>query len=635
MALLCSTVLFTLSCAGAGNNPPQDSDGNASDGGDNSGGNNPGGEDSNDDNNNTGGGTEDGGNKNDSGDTPTIVVPVYREYDRATVPYEKITYKRPDMDAVKADIDAVIRLIQNNTVSFKKQLDGIYSLEDGYTDVLTMRAYADVQTQKNAADTFWAGEYEYIEVAFSSFSQKIEELYVAAANSPHAQRFEEEYFGEGLIEEYRGGGIYTDRVVELMEEESALCAAYSALSTATVVIKYLDMTDTVDNILAYYADKYGDNSVRYLSVKTQCMVLYDAACDEKTQELLVSLFQVRRLIANELGYDSYAPFAYASMGHDYSEAEAEAFIDSICDIIEPVYELLYSLSGLNSTPAPKTDRVTLINTLYDVYGELDAGLSEAYSFMLQFNLYDIAPDGQNRYEGAFTTYFDAYDAPYLFVTTNGNVMDFTTLAHEFGHFYDAYINFGSDSSLDLSEVSSQGLELLTMHALSKVLDEDATRYLWYSEMISAMEVLLYQGFYAAFEMEAYKIPYDEITQESLDAAVARAAAKFNMSEQVNSLWYVCIPHIVLYPFYVQSYCTSVVAALSVYYMEVQEEGAGLAAYKALIDRQEENTFVGYLEAAGIASPFDKKSLMNIANLIYYDMTGAYLYKESQYAPDAA
>ena len=80
-----------------------------------------------------------------------------------------------------------------------------------------------------------------------------------------------------------------------------------------------------------------------------------------------------------------------------------------------------------------------------------------------------------------------------------------TVIHEFGHFADNYINHGASVSLDLAEISSQALELLTLDMMRDTLPDRSYRLLEYYEMYNALEVLLMQGFYAMFEHLVYEI----------------------------------------------------------------------------------------------------------------------------------
>ena len=75
----------------------------------------------------------------------------------------------------------------------------------------------------------------------------------------------------------------------------------------------------------------------------------------------------------------------------------------------------------------------------------------------------------------------------------------------------------------------------------------------------------------------------------------------------------------LYPFYVQSYCTSTTVALEIYYLESESKGTGLEAYKKLVLREDPDlTFEEYLNDAGLHSPFEEGYMLSLANRIHYD-----------------
>jgi oligoendopeptidase F len=257
--------------------------------------------------------------------------------------------------------------------------------------------------------------------------------------------------------------------------------------------------------------------------------------------------------------------------------------------------------------------------------------------MLQYGLFDIRGEDVNRYDGSFETYLDTYNAPFLFITAGGDVCDYADLFHEFGHFADDYINDGAGASLDLAEVSSQGLEYLMLLHLDSTADASVRSYLKNKKLCEALETLIFQGFYSKFEHMAYKIPYSDITEDSLCDAVTRAAEEFGFNtEYANNLSAVSIPHIFLYPFYVQSYCTSVIPSLELYFLEEKTEGLGLAAYKKLINRTGAYvTFTDTLEGAGLSSPFSKELLKKLANGIHYSVTGADYYGTIQGTTNAA
>ncbi len=560
-----------------------------------------------------------------------IFIPSYKDYQRDTVDFDTIVYSRPDLLALCNAFDAVTDKITKNDTSFDEQLSAIEELEDPYNNALTMRSLVTVYSEKNLTSAYWSEENKYISTAFPTLIQSVEDMFVAAAGSDYAKRFEDEYFGPGLIDEYKDGGVYTDNLVALFEREAELESRYSSLSEATVEITYEGVTDTVENILLSYKNKFGEDSFNYLRIYSLCQQMYETAKGEISSDIFVDLVKVRRLIADELSLASYTDYAYDTLYHDYALEDMSDFLDDITEYILPVYIALESVlfaPYFQSEKATDYTYVNIVNTLYNLYGDKNSELKDIYAYMLQHKLYDFGYTASDRSSSSFTTYLNSYNAPFIFATLNGNVTDFSTVAHEFGHFADMFVNYSSETSLDLNEVSSQALELLSVSALKGVIDNKDYRYLEYSEMYSALGVLVWQSFYAGFEERVYALKYEDITLENMNGIVVDIATEYSLNtEYINDISIVMIPHIFLYPHYVQSYSVSIVPSLDILFMEEKVEGEGFEAYMTLIKRESEGlSFEEELARAGIDSPFKDDKLKELANNIYYKYFGVNYFK---------
>ena len=531
-----------------------------------------------------------------------IAYPVYKDYGRDTIDFDKIEYKTPNFDVVNEKFRSVIDAIEKNEISFEEQIALIEALEDDYSNILTMRTLADIRVAQDSSSVYWAEEFSYITGSYPLFASIIEDMYVAAANSPHAERFEDEYFGEGLIEEYKDGGRFTDELVALFEVEEELEARYTSIAASP------------------------------------------SADDETLTEIFIELVKTRRLIADELNYATYADYAYETLDRDYSSDKASRLLDDICEYILPTYQILsYTTLAkyvyLDSTVKPASLKLEdLINTSRELIGEVDESFGEIFDYMLQHGLFDVELQEDNRNAGAFVTYLHDYEAPFLFVSAEGSIADYPTLLHEFGHFIDSFINYDSDASIDQKEISSQALEYLMLTRLDDVLSASNSLYLKDTQMLNALMTLIFQGFYAKAEELIYKLPYDKITKENLDAEIVKAATAFSLNTNyINDVSAIFITHTFLYPFYVQSYCTSLIPALEIYFMEIENEGSGFEAYKKLIDRNGEDlTLEEALADAGIDSPFKEDIVLELAGkILSYVNTGTLPEKNDGTLGDAA
>ena len=577
-------------------------------------------------------------------DSAGIVIPEYKDYGRDTKKFSvyALDYRRPDVDALCADFYATSALIRENKLSFDEQLTRLKSLDAGYADFYSMLNTAEIFNSKDTANEFWAAEYGALSVAAPAFAKAVEDVFVAAAGSEHRESFEREYFHSD-ISEYADGGIYNDTVVEIMAEETALENEYKSISPSNVEITFensdISITDTYERVLGVLKELYGSTtSTDYLRAAALCEGYYRKAASDKSIEIYIDLVLKRAELAETLGYESYTDLAYDSMGYNYSPELMLDFIDEITTDVYPVYKRLATLLfspyfSVNSEP--KQSVSSIINTAYYTSTDISADFGDIYAYMLQNELYDMAPSSSTRFDASFTTYIGANESPYCFITSTGCLSDYATLTHEFGHFIDYYVNKDSLNSLELAEVCSQGFEYLSLIKVKSRATEKLYKYMKYDALASAFEILIYQGLYASFEHSVYNTDTNDMSLATLEELAKSAAKKMFGTSDEFKLEHVMIPHLFVAPMYVQSYCTSIVPALEIYLLEIEKAGDGISAYRAIIYREEADVdFVEALQAAGLTSPFKSGFLGEISCDIYYHLTGIH-YKSTSSGSNAA
>lgn len=578
-------------------------------------------------------GTEDPGNT-ENPETPgklekpnwsTIIVPDYQDYGRDTVDFSDLVYEEVDAEQLVADFEEVIAAIEANEIPFEDQVALIVGLEDGFLAFSTAYTLASINNGRDSSNQFWLEQYKYITTNSASVSRAIEDMYVACAQSVHKESFETEYFGDSL-DEYVDGGSYTDELVALLERESELIAQYNGFSTTNVVITLDDGTQgTVEELLASIP-AHQQNSYRLLY-----MQYYMAEVTKLTKVLYIELIKIRMQIAEELGEENYATIAYEDRGHDYTPEQGLEFVSGVKYIYQYYVDLYNNyFTNLRTELKPLANKVEVFNDLYVLLGDMDPELQAIYSYMLQHGLYDYERETDNREIGAYTTYINSNNSPFIFISATGKVDDYVTLSHEFGHFADMYINNGLGGSLDLSEVYSQALSFLMLVRMEDMFTgtpelERAYKYMLNQEMDSIYNILGYQGYLAAFEHMVYELDIEDVTEENLENIMEEASLHVlgGIYPSLCTWDAVLIIHTIEYPFYVQSYATSIIAALEIMMMEANERGAGVAAFKALLQRDDDNplTFEEELARAGIMSPLGTAAILNTYKKLYTYLTG--------------
>lgn len=523
--------------------------------------------------------------------SPTEPIDFERPYEPMLEPttFDSIPYERPDTEALCDGFAAVQSAVEQG-----KTADEVLELyEDVYADYVvfnTMGSLAYIRYCLDLNDSFYDTEYNWCEAQSPLVEQAAEKCYIAMAKSPLRDELEAAYFEEGFFEYYDENEIYSnDRVVELMQQESELQTQYMALQN--------EQTISWQGEEVYVSELLDDPDLDYAAY-LQVLELYYQKYNTAAAELFIQLIGVRQEIARELDYDSYADFAYAYYyDRDYTPEQTEAYLSDIARYLAPLSDLTYG------TYSAEMDTQEVMQRLDTVTKNLGGELRLAYEHMLQYELYDIRAS-ESKMSGSFTTYLDAYELPYVYISPTGTSDDMLTACHEFGHYADAYVNCGQTSSIDCAEIFSQALEFL---ALDNADLDFLQRYgMTRGKLADALSVFLSQACYADFECRVYAMPPEELTVETLNALFLESCRRFEyvtegLEAYIAPSW-TDVQHFFIAPYYVISYCVSNDAALQVYQRELSD-GGGLELYQTLLHHAADNTILALLDEAGMKSPF--------------------------------
>lgn len=522
--------------------------------------------------------------------------------------FDAIQYVRPDLDALEAQFEKTIAMHTDGS-DVNVLLEELNTCWDMYLDFYTMDTVAEARSYLNMANSYYAGEAAYCLEAEATVDQLFEELEIASANHEKAETLEAEFWGDGLIDSYAGedaAATYDDTYVSLVQEESALLSQYRAELANTTVnyggreTSYQELLsdeslseEELDEINAQYYDKYS----------------------QVLGEIYIKLVDVRQRTADYLGYDSYEEFAYLWLyGRDYTPAQGDELLEDIRTWIAPVYRQVNEAGLWDEVSYGEADENTIFKAVEDTAEQLGGQIAESFEYMDKHGLYDITISA-NKAEMSYQTYLDKYDSPYLLVKTYGYNDDMLTFAHEFGHFVDSYVNYNATSSLELSEFFSQSMEYLLLCTLPENRCGDLAEI----KLLDTLDTYAQQASFAAFEQEVYAIPAAELTVDmlneiSLKNAVAYGYMADDMDDYYAQSWFE-IPHFFEYPFYVISYCVSNDAAFQIYQLELENEGAGLEQFNALLPRDNAGFLDTLSQQSSLESPFAAGRMQKTAETV--------------------
>lgn len=532
---------------------------------------------------------------------PYDEFPRPEEAELEPVAFEDMEYTRPDAAALCKALGELEKLVKNGG-SFDEVGAAFEAAYSDYSLFNTMDSLSYIRHTIDLNDEYYETENNWCEEQSPLIEQALEKCYIAMGQSDLRDRLEEEYFTEDFFDFYDENQIYSnDRVVKLMQKDNDLQAQYMALQS--------DQTIEWNGEEVLYEDIIGDESLDYDSYLMAYQLYYNKY-NPQVGEIFAEMIRTRNEIARELGYDTFADFAYSYYyDRDYTPEEAEDYLSDIAAELAPMY--FYAVYGTQSTTPCSTDEVLDLfeKTVYRFGGEF----ATSYEFMQAYDLMDIT-DSSSKMPGSYVTYLSSYQMPFLYVSPTGKLDDLLTCCHEFGHFVDGFVNCNGTSSIDCNEIFSQGLEFLSLSRAE--LDDDEREALTISKVADSLMTFVSQAAYAEFELRAYALPDDQLNTEGLNALFLECMEEFGQSytgmEDIIAPGWIDIQHFLIAPYYVISYCVSNDAALQIFQLE-EENGTGLETYRALMSTSSGNTILALLEENGMESPFEPGRVEELAD----------------------
>lgn len=530
----------------------------------------------------------------------------YMDYDRgvesilAPVSFSKMKYERPDADALCKAIGDIQVMVEHGEDA-ETVLNAFEPVYEDYVWFSTMSQLAYIRYTLDLNDTFYTEENDWCEQQSPLVEQAFEKCYIAMANSDIRDELEKQYFEEDFFDFYDENQIYSnDRVVELMQQEADLQNRYMALQS--------DMTISWNGEECLVDDLLGDEALEYDDMLAVYRAYYEKY-NPQAADIFIQLIRVRKNIAQELGYPSYAHFAYSyTYDRDYTPEQVEDYTASIARELSPLY-----YSAVYSSYDAPMDTGNVLEKLRDVAYIFGGDIATAYDYMIAYDLYDLS-ESSSKMPGSYMTYLSSYEMPFLYVSPTGTIDDLLTASHEFGHFVDGYVNCNTTTSIDCAEIFSQGLEYLTLNRAD--LTEEQFSALTVSKIADSLLTFLSQACYAEYEQRVYALDDKELTAENLNEIFNECSEEFGMGayglEDVIGPGWIDIQHFFIAPYYVISYCISNDAALQIYQREA-ETGNGLELYNKLLADSSYNTILALMEQANMESPFDKDRAWELAD----------------------
>lgn len=469
-------------------------------------------------------------------------------------------------------LDELEDLIRGGSIRSRDPKKGLKALRlyhrilDGYDLLYTQYALAMIHYDGNYTDPDAANRYYEYEERLTILQDRCLTVLQLLAKSPYSNILD----GTGLVESLRNYAPLTDEELELYRQESALVSEYEQLLN----------TD------------------------------YDL---QTMGELYLELVRVRNQIALLYGYDNYADYAYQEVYfRDYTLQEIEAvqeevrgpfstLFTSVQSAMDSQFQLLRDLEG--------ADAETRLDAIEPCIARIHPELVEAFTFLRENHLYDL-DEREVKLPVGYTVDLPHYGAAFIFDAPYGNVMDYATIVHEFGHFNNAFHStepiLWSDNNMDVSEIQSQALELLFTEYADEIFGDLGPAFRWYevSYLLSGvLDGFMYNEFEAAVARDP-DMPAEEVNKLFLTIADSYGGG-YEAADWMETT------HLFQSPFYYISYGTSALSALDIWLTSLTDREAGIDAYMTVSALPASVPYRQALERAGVRDIFAGDNLARL------------------------
>ncbi len=495
-------------------------------------------------------------------------------YAHGHIAFQDMVLSYPDPDEVTAALDQALKSLED--AGDPKGSAAVYEAQvQSYDRLVSAASLAYVHHCQDVTDPQRTAECEKLNSALYSIQYRLARLEKALMDrfGYHKER----------------GTAYADALDKLSRQnedqgslrarEEELCRLYERLGSE-YRLTYGGRTWSMTELTA-------DDSLSLQSF-LEALELYQIGKNLAAGDLFLELMALRRQMAGDRGYPSYAASQYEMFGRTYTPEQAQKAAEIVKQVFVPLYIRLRQrcendLRYLSGASFPEDQFIAAMEQAAD---RTVPGAGEAWRYMLTYGLYDSRPS-KKKLDNSFTTYFAAYRCPFLFTQWEDNASSVFTVIHEFGHFLSYYLNpeaayYGAEN-LDLAETDAQGFELLMLSEYDALFG----RYACAARLCFLTNALyaILSGFMEdEFQQRAYRLKSPSTDDLNRLYKEVASAYGFDRLFGYEGREWTEISHTFQFPFYYVSYGVSMLGAIALV------QGNGSKAYQRMLKRHADWTF---------------------------------------------
>ncbi len=373
----------------------------------------------------------------------------------------------------------------------------------------------------------------------------------------------------------------------------------------------------------------------YLANRTAMSDLFDA------------MFVLRQDVARESGFADFQAYAYAAKHrYDYTVDDVAAFHDAVANVVTPAaarvhayrrdrlgvdavrpWDLAVDPDGL-APLRPFSDTADFTGTSARIFTTLDAELGERFADMARDGLLDLESRA-HKAPGGYCTTLHHRKQPFVFMNAVGVSDDVTTLIHEAGHCFHAYLASHQEliwqrgTGSEAAELASMSMELLAAPHFALPVGyytPDQARRAQAAHLEDILLALPHIASVDAFQRWIYTSGMGH-DRDARDAAWLQLRSRFEVGIDWSGLdrertarWYRQL-HIFELPFYYIEYGIAQLGALQIWKRSLTDPEGALAGYKAALRFGGTRGLPELYAAAGARLIFDADGMRELVGLV--------------------
>ncbi|WP_282920476.1 M3 family oligoendopeptidase [Ignavigranum ruoffiae] len=548
--------------------------------------------------------------------------------------FSEFPYRRPDLEAVKADFDQHIEQIKQADQA-KDIKNAIKNIQDLQTMIETQATLASIRNSIDTRDAFYEEEMAFWDEHLPIIQEWVTSYYQAVLDLENLEDYAE-LFPATLVKMAKNSiRVFDPKIIPLLQQENKLTTEYDKL-IASAAIEYKGQTYNIPGLGKFMqsTDRQERQTVNEL------LAQFFADHEEDFDRIYDELVKVRNQMALDLGFKDFTEMGYARMNRlDYNRSDVEVYRQEVLKYVVPVAQAYYQRQqerlGLNElkyydlpiefedgNATPEGTPEEILDAAIKMYSELSPETSEFIDFMVKHRLMDLVTKPGKR-AGGYCTYMPDFNSPFIFSNFNGTSGDVDVLTHEAGHAFQVYESRWISApeivfpTYESCEIHSMSMEFFAWPWMELFFGDQTDKYK-YAHLGGAITFLPYGVLVDHFQHEVYEHP---------QWTPAERKQRWRELEQMYLPWkdydgndffvrggfWFKQGHIFSSPFYYIDYTLAQMCALQFWQRNhVEEDASAWSDYLELCQVGGTKSFLELVALGHLKSPFETDSLKHLA-----------------------